>query len=374
MTSLKRLAWSLALLAACSLVAVATWQTQLRGLLDVHKGAGFYLLLAGLLIIPANLLSLTAGYAIELLFVGWERSSLKLLFTAHASVRLDALAMLAMDLLPHRRLGWVLSLGLLYVLDGYAARHANLSLTHWLPWWGLQIIALELFQSCARYWMHRLEHTIPALWALHKFHHSAEEMSILTTQRQTQLVQGVENTILLVPVLLMADPTAALPSSGSPAFVLLVLIFVYHTFVHVNGYLVHSNMQTGYGWIGRWLLVSPRMHRLHHATDPNFHNKNFSFDLVLWDRLFGTYAAQERQEGQEPAPLPIGLHDNPFNHDASFKGVLREYFLTTYKIFWQEIKKGVRAWTPFTSTIALSATHTLAASAEPSGPFRTPGV
>lgn len=344
MSKLKVLGWSLALLCASALVVVATWHSELSNFARSHNSLTFYLVLAAVLLIPANLLTLAAGYLIELLFVGWSRSSLKLLFESQASVRVDALAILAMNLLPHRRLGWVLSFGLLYALDTFSARHANLSMTHWLPWWGLQVAGVLLVQSCAQYWMHRLEHSIPALWSLHKFHHSAEQMSILTSERQTQLAKGFESFITLTPVLLLKDATLAAPVFGSPAFAMVAIYFAYRTFIHVNGYLCHSNLRSGYGWIGRWLIVSPRMHRLHHATDPNYYNRNFSFDLVMWDRLFGTYATRDAEH--DSAPIAVGLIDNPFNRDASIGGVLRDYFVTTYALFGQELRRGLGAWMP----------------------------
>ena len=100
------------------------------------------------------------------------------------------------------------------------------------------------------------------------------------------------------------------------------------------------------GWIGSWLFVSPRMHRLHHATAPEFYNKNFTFDLVIWDRLFGTYASCDAKTAAE---LPLGLVDGPFNSSATIKGVLRDYFLTTYGLFWRALRKGFSAWRPAAS-------------------------
>jgi hypothetical protein len=65
--------------------------------------------------------------------------------------------------------------------------------------------------------------------------------------------------------------------------------------------------------------------------------------LVIWDRLFGTYATCDAAA----APgISLGLDDNPFNNDSSIKGILRDYFLTTYIVFWQALRKGFKAWLP----------------------------
>jgi sterol desaturase/sphingolipid hydroxylase (fatty acid hydroxylase superfamily) len=344
MQKLKLLGCLISFLFACALVVLVRWHGELQNFAGAHRDVTFYLLLALVLAIPARIIALAAAYLLEVLLVGWSRSSLKMLWEPQASVKLDMVSIMVMLLLPHRRLGYLLSFGLLYATDAYAVRHVNISFTRFLSAWEWQMIFFVLFQSFLQYWMHRLEHMIPALWALHKFHHSADRMSILTSARQTQFSQGVEAGLVLLPMGLLTSPTAPLPAAGSPLFVVAVIFFVYQTFILVNGYLVHSNLQTGYGWIGRWLLVSPRMHRLHHAMTPAYHEKNFTFDLVIWDRLFGTYAMCDA--ATDVTTIPIGLDNNPFNNRNTIIGALREYFLTTYAIFWRELRRGLTAWQP----------------------------
>jgi sterol desaturase/sphingolipid hydroxylase (fatty acid hydroxylase superfamily) len=328
---------------ACGLVVLVKWHGEIQAYAAAHHGIAFYVLVALFLTIPVRILGLFAGFLLEFLFVGWDRSSLKLLWRPQASVRLDVISVFTMLLLPHRRLGYLLSFGLLYAIDVYAARCHWPGVTQLLPIWALQAIFVLLVQSMIRYWMHRMEHAVPVLWALHKFHHSAECMSILTSARQTQLAQGVENGLVLLPLAFLTDPTVARPGVGSPFFVVLVIWGMYQTFTVINGYLVHSNLTTDYGWIGRWLIVSPRIHRLHHAKSPEYHDKNFSFDLVVWDRLFGTYASCS---AGEVADIPLGLEDNPFNRQTTVAGTLREYFVSSYWVFWLELKRGIAAWIP----------------------------
>lgn len=340
---LQAFCWLTAFLLAWALIVVALWRGPLRHL-GAHEALALYLLLPLVLAVPAKLLALAAAYLLELLLVGWRRCALRMLWKPSASVRMDIVAILVQLLLPHRHLGYVLSFGLLYLVDLYGAQLHQLSLTRLLPTWGLQVVCFIAFQSLLQYWLHRLEHAIPALWALHKFHHSAESMSLLTSARSTQLASGIEAGLVLAPAALLAGATAPVPSLGNPAFAIAVVYFLYRTFVGVNGYFCHSNMTTGYGWIGRWLLVSPRMHRLHHAQSPRYHDRNFTFDLVIWDRLFGTYAACP--PGTDLLSIPLGIEANPFNRDDTIRGALREYFLGTYLEFWQELRNGARAWLP----------------------------
>jgi sterol desaturase/sphingolipid hydroxylase (fatty acid hydroxylase superfamily) len=340
MRNLKRVAWWLCFLLAWGLL-MGTGSNQVQQLVNAHRSVPFYLLLSLLLAIPTSIVTLAVGFVLESLLVGWSRSSLKTLLEAPSSVRLDALSA-AMQMLPHRLLSYLLSLGLLYAVDTRLMHPAKISLTGHLSSWGIQVGCLLMLQSLVGYWLHRLEHTIPALWSLHKFHHSADRMSILTADRQTDLTRGLEEIVLL-SFLTLSDPTLPPPSAASPLFVIVVIHFMYRTFVRVNQYLCHSNLSTDYGWIGRWLIVSPRMHRLHHAKPPEYHNKNFTFDLVIWDRLFGTYAACDARAADR---LQLGLEESPFNSGRGVKSVLRDYFITSYVVFWRSLRQGIRAWLP----------------------------
>jgi sterol desaturase/sphingolipid hydroxylase (fatty acid hydroxylase superfamily) len=343
MRVLKALCWFVGLLLASILIVLAAWHGQLLHA-GAHRAITRYILLTAALIIPARFLSLAGAYLAELLVVGWPRSSLRMLWQPSASIRMDMVTVVMQLLLPQRHIGYVLSFGLLYAIDVGTRQLGHLSMTGLLPVWGLQVICIIAFQSCLRYWMHRLEHAIPALWALHKFHHSADSLSLLTSTRATELARGIELGLVFVPAALLASATAPVPSIHNPWFAVAVIYFVYNTAGAANGYFVHSNLTTDYGWIGRWLLVSPRMHRLHHARSPTYHHTNFTFDLVLWDRVFGTYAACPPDT--DPMTIPLGLAENPFNGHDTVGGALREYFLTTYLEFWRELRKGLRAWIP----------------------------
>ena len=346
MGKIKRLVCCLGLLSAFGLLAL-TGSTQLQQLLAARASAPLQLPLLLLLAIPASIVTLACAYLIEGTLLGWRNSSLRTLGATSGSVRLDVLCV-ALELLSFRRLGYVLSLGLLYLLETRATRPLTVLPAHLLPSWGIQVGCLLLLGSFISYWVHRLEHTVPALWALHKFHHSADRMSLLTSHRQTEFTRTVEQALATFPLLLfaIAEPTAPKPGLASALFPLVAIYFVYRAFIRVNQYLCHSILTTDYGWVGRWLLVSPRLHRLHHARAAEYHDKNFTFDLVIWDRIFGTYATCTAAEA---SAVPLGLDDNPFNRTSTVKDVLRDYFLTSYVVFWQALKAGVGAWLPVRS-------------------------
>jgi sterol desaturase/sphingolipid hydroxylase (fatty acid hydroxylase superfamily) len=339
MRKVSRLARWVGVLAAVALVLV-TSTNLLQHLLKAHENAPYFLVLSLLIGIGTTFTAMLAAYLIELLLLGWLGSSLEALWKARASMKLDVLATLVIQL-PHKHLDYLLSLGLLYIVDTRSPQLAGISIAHWLPSWGLQAGCALLLSSLVGYWTHRLEHSIPALWALHKFHHSADRLAILTTFRDTKFSTGLDSALRVLPIALLTAPVAARPTSASPAYVLVGIYLLFVALTRLNSFLIHSNLDLSYGWVGRWLLVSPRMHRVHHSSSPAYHNRNFSFDLVLWDRLFGTYAWCD-----DAAKLSIGLADNSFNSSNSLKGVLRDYFVTTYTEFWRAVRKGPKAWLP----------------------------
>jgi sterol desaturase/sphingolipid hydroxylase (fatty acid hydroxylase superfamily) len=341
MRKVRVLAIWFGVLALVALV-VLTSTSVLQRLVQAREQAPYFFLLSFLIGISATFTAVVAAYLLEWLLAGWAGSSLEALWKARASMKLDVLAALVMQL-PHKHLDYILSLGLLYFIGTRPAHPTthSISVTHMLPTWGLQAGCALLLSSLVSYWIHRVQHTIPALWALHKFHHSADRLAILTTFRDTKLSGAVDAALRALPLAILTVPIAAKPTLANPAFVLVGIYFLYTALTRFNSFVIHSNLDLGYGWIGRWLLVSPRMHRLHHCASPAYHNRNFSFDLVLWDRIFGTYAMCDNVAQQ-----PVGLIDNPFNSSDSLKGILRDYFLTPYIEFWRAVKKGLKAWLP----------------------------
>src|ERR1700677_370901 len=145
MRNIKHLAWWLCFLLACGLL-VGTGSNQVQQLASAHRSVPFYLLLSLLLAIPTSIVTLAVGFLLECLLVGWSRSSLKTLLEAPSSVRLDALSA-AMQLLPHRLLSYILSLGLLYAADNHLLHPADISLARHLPSWGIQVACFLMLQS-----------------------------------------------------------------------------------------------------------------------------------------------------------------------------------------------------------------------------------
>ena len=135
------------------------------------------------------------------------------------------------------------------------------------------------------YWRHRLEHT-RWLWPAHAVHHSDTEMTWLALARFHPVSRLA--TLLL--------DNAFLFLLGFPAEALVVNNLVRHYW----GHFIHADLPWTFGALGR-IVVSPAMHRWHHAIDRRAHDTNYATVFALWDRLFGTY----RVPG--PCPGPLGV-------------------------------------------------------------------
>ena len=144
---------------------------------------------------------------------------------------------------------------------------------HWYGWLG----ALLLYDLCY-YWLHRAGHEVAVFWAAHVVHHQSQEYNLSTALRQTAS-GGLLGWVFYLPLALLGVPPLLF---GIVALVDLLYQFWVHT-EHVGKL----------GWFDR-VFCSPSNHRVHHAVNEGYVDRNYGGILVVWDRLFGTF--QEEHE------------------------------------------------------------------------------
>jgi alkylglycerol monooxygenase len=127
------------------------------------------------------------------------------------------------------------------------------------------------------YWGHRACHSFAPLWGLHAVHHQAREMNLSVGLRGPMLAV-LQVAPFLVPLAFLGIPLSVM-----------FPVYVAHTTYKL---LVHTRVVGKLGPIERW-LVTPSQHRVHHAVNERFLDKNFGGVLAVWDRLFGTYQAED---------------------------------------------------------------------------------
>jgi sterol desaturase/sphingolipid hydroxylase (fatty acid hydroxylase superfamily) len=234
---------------------------------------------------------------IELGIVGWESSSLRSLCNREKKISRDFALMLLCAIQAVPVLSAVASFGATYVVSrfgGYAAQFAVLSL---VPSVALQFGLLVVIRSFVAYWQHRICHTNSFLWQFHRFHHAAPEMNGLNDYRATPLVVAMTGGPGMVVVQLLGKPHS---HDHLTATIAISLYIFYFAAIDLYAHVVHTRWDTSFGWLGRHVLVSPAYHRIHHSALQPHKDKNFSPDLVIWDRLFGTYF--------DPETVPDRIH------------------------------------------------------------------
>ena len=129
------------------------------------------------------------------------------------------------------------------------------------------------------YWVHRLSHKVNLFWNLHVIHHSSEEFNLACALRQS--ISSFFNlfTVLLLPAALLGIPPEVIAFVGP---IQLFAQFWYHT-RHINKM----------GFLEK-ILVTPSHHRVHHAVNPEYMDKNLSQIFIVWDKLFGTFAEEKK--------------------------------------------------------------------------------
>ena len=159
----------------------------------------------------------------------------------------------------------------------------------------LWILAAVLWDFCY-YWNHRLGHEISILWAAHAVHHQSEDYNLSTALRQTS-TSFLFSWIFYVPLFLI----------GFPADVLITVAAINL----IYQFWVHTQQIRRLGVLDR-IFVTPSNHRVHHAQNVRYIDKNYGGIFVLWDRLFGTFVEESDDE-----PVIFGVRKplanwNPF--------------------------------------------------------------
>lgn len=150
------------------------------------------------------------------------------------------------------------------------------SVEFWNGWIGL-LAAVILFDFC-NYWVHRAGHECAVFWAAHAVHHQSQDFNLSIALRQGSAV-AILGWIFFLPMAIIGVPPK---NFGIAAMVLLLY-----------GYWVHTEHIGKLGWFDH-VFSSPSNHRVHHAVNAGYLDRNYGALLVVWDKLFGTFA-EERE-------------------------------------------------------------------------------
>ncbi len=175
------------------------------------------------------------------------------------------------------------------LLAAYAWLYQHARLVTFAPGSGWPWLVAFVLVDVAYYAWHRLSHEVNLLWAAHAVHHQSEDYNLAVALRQSILTSFTSLPFYL-PMAFAGVPTA-----------------VYATSVAVSTlyqFWIHTELVGKLGPLER-VLNTPSHHRVHHAVNPQYLDRNYGAILIVWDRLFGTFR-EEREPAVYGTTHPLG--------------------------------------------------------------------
>jgi sterol desaturase/sphingolipid hydroxylase (fatty acid hydroxylase superfamily) len=191
----------------------------------------------------------------------------------------------------------------------YQHRYFNLQITWW--YW----ILLFIFEDFMYYWLHRIDHHCRLFWATHVTHHSSQKYN-LTVGFRSSVMEPLYRFIYFIPI-------------AYCGFKPLDIAFVYAA-TQIWGILVHTQKINKLGWLEK-ILVTPSHHRVHHASNVKYLDKNMGMFLIVWDKLFGSFQPELPDSAYEP--IKYGL-TKPIEKETPVTIVFHEW-----NNIWKDIRR-----------------------------------
>ncbi|MFM9911596.1 MAG: sterol desaturase family protein [Chitinophagaceae bacterium] len=174
-------------------------------------------------------------------------------------------------------------------------------------------VMLFILEDFLYYWLHRFDHEIRFFWAVHVTHHSSEQMNF-TVGFRSSVFQPLYRFFYFIPLAWFG-------------FQPLDILFVFAA-TQIWGIFVHTKLINKMGWL-EYILVTPSHHRVHHASNTKYLDRNMGMFLIVWDKLFGTF--QPELPDAEYQPIRYGL-TKPLEKETPSTIVFHE---------WDNIRKDI---------------------------------
>lgn len=177
-------------------------------------------------------------------------------------------------------------------------------------WWAFVLVFF--IEDFCYYWFHRVSHESRWLWAAHINHHSSQHYNLSTALRQTWTGFVAGGWLIWLPMSLLGFPTPLILFHKG-------ISLVYQFWIHTEAIKTLGPLE--------WVLNTPSHHRVHHAINVRYLDKNYAGILIIWDRLFGTFQQELPEEPCEYGvikqlstfhPIKIAFHE--------WVGIVRDVF------------------------------------------------
>jgi sterol desaturase/sphingolipid hydroxylase (fatty acid hydroxylase superfamily) len=186
------------------------------------------------------------------------------------------------------------TIGLFYFIYDYIHQHfAIFDIKSSVLLW----IALLILTDFIWYWYHRLAHEVNLLWAAHVVHHQSEDFNYTVSARITVFQAFFRMAFWSV-----------LPVIGFPAAMIVSVQLVHGLYP----FFIHTRTIGKLGFL-EYIFVTPSHHRVHHASNEKYLDKNYGDVLIIWDKLFGTFMVED-EEPEYGLTKPLDSHSFLWQH------------------------------------------------------------
>ncbi len=179
--------------------------------------------------------------------------------------------------------------GLSFALLAFFFSYGLFTLNHSFVYWMLLLFLVDM----THYWLHRLSHTCRLFWAVHVNHHSSPHFNFSVGFR-AGVLEPLYRFAFFIPVALLGF---------QPADILLM-----YSITEIWAIFTHTEKIGKLGWL-EYIFITPSHHRVHHASNTRYLDRNMGSMFICWDKLFGTF--QEELPAHQYEPIRYGLTTPP---------------------------------------------------------------
>lgn len=206
--------------------------------------------------------------------------------------------------------------GLSFIILTFFFQFSLITLPHSVFYW----ISLLLLVDFMHYWLHRLGHTCRFFWAVHVNHHTSTHFNF-TVGFRSGVLEPFYSFVFFIPIALLGYTP--------------IDIFFMYSICQVWAILTHTERIRKLGWL-EYIFVTPSHHRVHHASNTLYLDKNMGTVFIFWDKLFGTFQPELPEEEYQPIRYgtTTGIDD----------GKLTNVIFHEWKNIWKDMRRNDIGW------------------------------
>ncbi len=206
--------------------------------------------------------------------------------------------------------------GVSFIILTFFFQYRFLDIPHTVFYW----VSLVLLVDFMHYWLHRLGHMCRFFWAVHVNHHTSTHFNF-TVGFRSGVLEPFYSFVFFIPITLLGYTP--------------IDIFFMYSLCQVWAILTHTERIRKLGWL-EYIFVTPSHHRVHHASNSLYLDKNMGTVFIIWDKLFGTF--QPELPGDKYQPIRYGTTTGLDD------GKLTNIIFHEWKNIWKDLRRRDISW------------------------------